>query len=85
MGVRTKLAVEAKIMPRALEKQPAADNIAKAVEEELLKGVYAKDAADPKKRQALYFVSRSWSFSPNSPRKHSQRILPKQQAKNWPL
>ena len=55
MGVRTKLAVEAKIMPRALEKQPAADNIAKAVEEELLKGVYAKDAADPKKRQALYF------------------------------
>ena len=23
--------------------------------EELLKGVYAKDAADPKKRQALYF------------------------------
>ena len=55
MGVRTKLAVEAKIMPRALEKQPAADNIAKAVEEELLKGVYAKDAADPKKRQVLYF------------------------------
>ena len=55
MGVRTKLAVEDKIMPRALGKQPADDNIAKAVEEELLKGVYAKDAADPKKRQALYF------------------------------
>ena len=55
MGVRTKLAVEDKIMPLARAKQPADDNIAKAVEEELLKGVYAKDAADPKKRQALYF------------------------------
>ncbi|MXY25125.1 MAG: type I-E CRISPR-associated protein Cas7/Cse4/CasC [Acidobacteria bacterium] len=55
MGIRTKRAVEDKIMPRALEKQPADDNFAKAVEEELLKGVYAKDAADPKKRQALYF------------------------------
>ena len=55
MGVRTKLAVEDKIMPRARKKQPADDDIAKAVEGELLKGVYAKDAADPKKRQALYF------------------------------
>ena len=55
MGVRTKRAVEDKIMPRALEEQPADENIAKAVEEELLKGVYAKEAADPKKRQALYF------------------------------
>ena len=55
MGVRTKRAVEDKIMPRALEEQPADENIAKAVEKELLKGVYAKEAADPKKRQALYF------------------------------
>ena len=55
MGVRTKLAVEDKIMLRAKEKQPADDSIVKAVQDELLKGVYAKDAADPKKRQALYF------------------------------
>ncbi|MYA22844.1 MAG: type I-E CRISPR-associated protein Cas7/Cse4/CasC [Gemmatimonadetes bacterium] len=62
MGFRTKLAVENKIMPRALEKQPTDDNIAKAVEEELLKGVYAKNAADPKKRQTLYFGESELEF-----------------------
>ena len=62
MGFRTKLAVENKIMPRALEKQPTDDNIAKAVEEELLKGVYAKNAADLKKRQALYFGESELEF-----------------------
>ena len=62
MGFRTKLAVENKIMPRALEKQPTDDNIAKAVEEELLKGVYAKNAVDPKKRQALYFGESELEF-----------------------
>ena len=55
MGVRTKLAVEKKIMPRALERQPAPDAVREAVEAALLKGLYAKDATDPKKRQALYF------------------------------
>lgn len=55
LGVRTKRAVEDRIMPRALERQPATDTVREAVESSLLKGLYAKDAVDPKKRQALYF------------------------------
>ena len=55
MGVRTKRAVEDKIMRRALEKQPADDEIAKAVETELLKKVYGEKATNIKERQALYF------------------------------
>ena len=55
MGIRTKLAVEEKIIPRALERQPAPDSVRVAVEAALLKGLHGKDATDPKKRQALYF------------------------------
>ncbi len=55
MGVRTKLAVENRIMPRALELQPAADDVCKAVASALLKSLYGKNAEDSKKRQALYF------------------------------
>ena len=62
MGVRTKRAVEERIMPRALERQPAADAVGEAVENSLLKGLYAKDAADPKKRQALYFGEPELTF-----------------------
>ena len=49
-------------MPRALERQPAADAVREAVESSLLKGLYAKDAADPKKRQALYFGEPELAF-----------------------
>ena len=55
MGVRTKLAVENRIMPRALELQPAADDMCKAVASALLKSLYGKNAEDSKKRQTLYF------------------------------
>ena len=55
MGVRTKLAVEEKVMPRALELQPAPDAVREAVEAALLQGLHGKDATDPRKRQALYF------------------------------
>ena len=55
MGVRTKRAVEEKIMPRALELQPAGDKVRVAVEAVLLRGLHGKDATDAKKRQALYF------------------------------
>ena len=55
MGIRTKRAVEENIMPRARAIQPAADDIADAVKKGLLKAIYAKDAADAKKRQTLYF------------------------------
>ena len=55
MGVRTKRAVEEKIMPRALELQPAGDDVRGAVEAALLRGLHGKDATDAKKRQALYF------------------------------
>ena len=55
MGVRTKRAVEEKIMPRALELQPAGDDVRDAVEAALLRGLHGKDATDAKKRQALYF------------------------------
>ena len=55
MGVRTKLAVEEKIMPRARELQEAPDEVADAVRDALLTEIYSKDATDPKKRQALYF------------------------------
>ena len=55
MGVRTKLAVEEKIIPRAVERQPAAEPIREAVESTLLRALHGKDATDPKKRQALYF------------------------------
>ena len=51
MGVRTKLAVEEKIMPRARELQEAPEEVADAVLMEL----HGKNATDPKKRQALYF------------------------------
>ena len=49
-------------MPHALERQPAADAVREAVESSLLKGLYAKDAADPKKRQALYFGEPELAF-----------------------
>ena len=65
MGVRTKRAVEERIMPRALERQPAQDAVAEAVEGALLKGLYAKEAADPKKRQALYFGEPELEFMSN--------------------
>ena len=55
MGVRTKRAVEEKIMPRALELQPAGDEVRGAVEAALIRGLHGKDATDMKKRQALYF------------------------------
>lgn len=55
MGVRTKRAVEEKIMPRALELQPAGDDVRDAVEAALLRGLHGKEATDAKKRQALYF------------------------------
>lgn len=55
MGVRTKRAVEDRIMPRALHAQSAPDAVREAVETRLLQGLYAKEAVDPKKRQALYF------------------------------
>ena len=49
-------------MPQALERQPATDAVREAVESSLLKGLYAKDAADPKKRQALYFGEPELAF-----------------------
>ena len=55
MGVRTKLAVEEKIMPHARELQEAPDEVAEAVQDALLTGLHGKNATDPKKRQALYF------------------------------
>ena len=55
MGVRTKLAVEEKIMPRARELQEAPDEVAEAVQAALLTELHGKNATDPKKRQALYF------------------------------
>lgn len=55
MGVRTKEVVEDRIMPGALAKVIAPEDMCKAVEAELLIGLYAKAASDPKKRQALFF------------------------------
>ena len=55
MGVRTKLAVEEMVIPRARELQPAPDAVMDAVEEALLQELHGKGAADPRKRQALYF------------------------------
>ncbi len=55
MGVRTKLAVEEKIMPRARKLQEAPDAVAEAVQDALLTELHGKNATDPKKRQALYF------------------------------
>ena len=55
MGVRTKLAVEEKIMPRARELREAPDEVADAVRDALLTELHGKNATDPKKRQALYF------------------------------
>lgn len=55
MGVRTKEIIEDRIMPGATGKSPASEDIAEAVKLELLKGLYAKEAKDPKKRQALFF------------------------------
>ena len=55
MGVRTKLAVEEKIIPRARELQETLDEVAEAVQNTLLTELHGKNAADPKKRQALYF------------------------------
>ena len=50
MGVRTKLAVEEKVMPRAMERQTAPDAVREAVEAALLQGLHGKDATDPRKR-----------------------------------
>ncbi len=55
MGVRTKLAVENLIIPRARELQPnASGDVTEAVTNALLRRVYGDKAEDPKKRQALY-------------------------------
>ena len=62
MGVRTKRAVEEKIMPRALELQPAGDDVRDAVEAALLRGLHGKEATDAKKRQALYFGEPEMEF-----------------------
>ena len=59
MGHRTKLAVENAILPKARASLGASASppteVSEAVQAELLKSLYAKEATDPKKRQALYF------------------------------
>ena len=55
MSVRTKRAVEDRIIPRAQELRPnAPDDVTEAVTNTLLRRVYGDKAEDPKKRQALY-------------------------------
>ena len=66
MGHRTKRAVENAILPRARallddNAAPAAD-INDATRDALLTALYAKDATDPKKRQALYFGESELDF-----------------------
>ena len=55
MGVRTKRVVEVRILPDAMERQPAQPDVEKAVREALLKGLYGDKALDVKNRQALFF------------------------------
>lgn len=58
LGVRTKEAIEKRVMPKALESVSASEEIPvavqEAVQEAMLKGVYGKNAVDKKKRQALF-------------------------------
>lgn len=55
MGERSKEVVERLIMPAARARQNASDEVAAAVQRALHEDVYGDNAADPKKRQALFF------------------------------
>lgn len=55
MGERSKEVVERLIMPAARERQSASDEVGAAVQKALLEDIYGDSAADPKKRQALFF------------------------------
>lgn len=54
-GVRSKQVVERRILPAAALGLDVGEAVVDAVRSELLKGLYGKNAEDPKKRQALLF------------------------------
>lgn len=62
MGVRTKQIVEDRILPDARRQVPATDEIADEVALALHKGLYGDNAADKRKRQALFFGAPEISF-----------------------
>lgn len=55
MGIRSKEIVADRIMKLATEDLPVSDELQSAVQDVLLKSLYGKNAADAKKRQALFF------------------------------
>lgn len=80
MGVRSKEVVERQILPQAAMGLDVDEPIVKAVQSELLKGLYGKNAEDKQKRQALLFGEPEIAYLADKAREALQRADAKEAA-----
>lgn len=77
MGLRSKEVVERQILPQAAIGLDVDELIVKAVQSELLKGLYGKNAEDKQKRQALLFGEPEITYLAEKTREALQLADPK--------